>query len=108
MSERDELADLIESGYAVSDTDCPYDHAPEIADAILAAGYRKPRTITTTEELDQLPGESVVRDNSGMVYELDYVFNDPTDRWWIETGHTERRPFSVIDLPATVLYEPAG
>jgi hypothetical protein len=40
-NERDELAEIIESGYPASDTDCPYDHAPEIANAILAAGYRK-------------------------------------------------------------------
>lgn len=46
MSARDELADVIESGYAVTDTDCPYDHAPEIADAILAAGYRKVEVVT--------------------------------------------------------------
>lgn len=33
-----------------------------IADAILAAGYSKPRTITTAEELDALPEGSAVLD----------------------------------------------
>lgn len=33
------------------------------ADALLAAGYRKPRTITTAEELDALPEGSAVLDN---------------------------------------------
>jgi len=34
--------------------------APAAADAVLAAGYRKPATITTAEELDALPVGSVV------------------------------------------------
>jgi hypothetical protein len=41
MSARDELAEVIEAGYAGSDSHCPYDHATEIAEAILAAGYVK-------------------------------------------------------------------
>jgi hypothetical protein len=41
VSARDELAKVIEAGYSEDPSDCPYDHAPEIADAILAAGYRK-------------------------------------------------------------------
>jgi hypothetical protein len=41
MNARDELAKVIESGYGTDETDCPYDHAHMIADAILAAGYRK-------------------------------------------------------------------
>jgi hypothetical protein len=45
MSARDELAKVIESGYGEDPTDCPYDHAPIIADALLAAGYRKPEVI---------------------------------------------------------------
>ena len=38
-----------------------------IADAILAAGYRKPRTVSTAEELDTLPVGAVVilRDSHG-------------------------------------------
>ncbi len=39
---RDELAAVIEAGYGEDPSACPYDHAPVIADAILAAGYRKP------------------------------------------------------------------
>lgn len=34
----------------------------ELTDVILAAGYRKPRTVTTVEELDALPVGSVVLD----------------------------------------------
>lgn len=36
-------------------------YAARTADAILAAGYRKPRTITTLEELDALEVGAVVR-----------------------------------------------
>ena len=36
------------------------EHYEVMADAILAAGYSKPRTITTAEELDALPVGSVV------------------------------------------------
>ena len=39
------------------------------ADAILAAGYRKPRTITTAEELDALPDGSIVRDAKGFAWQ---------------------------------------
>lgn len=45
MSARDELGGILET------MEGPLLH---IADAILAAGYRKPRTITTVEELDAL------------------------------------------------------
>lgn len=48
-TQRDELARLISSR-----------HTMGAVDAILAAGYRKPRTITTVEELDALPVGSVV------------------------------------------------
>ncbi|AYN57324.1 hypothetical protein PBI_BRIDGETTE_58 [Arthrobacter phage Bridgette] len=58
MSTRDELTTLI-----LGKT------APRAADAILAAGYRKPYTITTLAELEALPDESVIRDFSGDVAE---------------------------------------
>jgi hypothetical protein len=49
MNARDELTTLI-----LGKT------APRAADAILAAGYRKPRTITTPEDLDTLPIRSII------------------------------------------------
>lgn len=77
---RSELADLIafEIGNSASgglvrpsaDGTTPVFESDErIAAAILAAGYRKPYTITTASELDALPDESVVRDFSGDVAE---------------------------------------
>jgi hypothetical protein len=105
MNARDELAKLIESGYGDDTTDCPYDHAPTIADAILAAGYRKPRTITTAEELDALPsGASILW--GGKVYGAARVHQKGRAYWFRpgRVGHTVVTP-SVV-YPATVLYEP--
>ena len=60
MTEREELARIIEDTYEI-DIDSP-EAGTELAcaDAILAAGYRKPRTITTVEQLDALPPGSVL------------------------------------------------
>jgi len=44
-TERDKLAKVIEAGYGDDPTDCPYDHAPAIADAVIAAGYAEPRPV---------------------------------------------------------------
>lgn len=68
-------------------------------DIALAAGYRKPRTITTTEELDALPFESVVKASDGNVWESFYG-------GWYETASRTGRTASDIALPVTVLYEP--
>jgi hypothetical protein len=58
MSEHEELLTVL------LDTDDAHEPQgamwPELATAILAAGYRKPRTITTIEELDALPDMTVV------------------------------------------------
>ena len=46
-----------------------YQSYPRLARAILAAGYRRPRVVTTVSELDALPDKAVVRDSSGDVAE---------------------------------------
>ena len=96
MNARDELAKVIESGYGDDLTDCPYDHAPTIADVVLAAGYSKPRTITTTEEVDALPNGSVVLDHTGD------VLKRSTHRVWLSTDEEDA---TYVVLPATVLHE---
>lgn len=78
----------------------------ELAGVILAAGYTKPRTVNSVEGLYALPGESVIRDDRGIVYELDYFPSMPKQRWWISTGTERRSHLSEIILPVTVLYEP--
>jgi len=80
--------------------------APRAADAIIAAGYRKPRTITTVEELDALPVDSVVGDWTARVYQKDAEEEAPEFPWWMMPGDQRRYPAKRITLPATVLHEP--
>jgi hypothetical protein len=63
MSERDELAKVIHGAPVRIAWN---GEQKVIADAILAGGYRKPRTITTAEELDALRFGSVVVDLAGV------------------------------------------
>lgn len=64
--DRQELADII--GYAMNNEfSDPSGHA---ADAILAAGYRKPRTITTRAEVESLYAQDdsvVLMDEDGLI-----------------------------------------
>ena len=92
-SARDELAEIIDRDvhyYGIGTFD-----VVAAADAILAAGYRKPRTITTVEELDALPERSVVRDATTDVLER------LGGRWYCGDF-----PGLAPTLPATVLWEP--
>lgn len=65
-NERDELVDLLEN--AIDDAVYFAEAPPSLtgtvarysADAVLAAGYVKPRQVTTVEELDALPVGKVV------------------------------------------------
>ena len=68
MSARDELALVLANAQRVrngSSTLPSADHASRLAfddaDAILAAGYSKPRTITTAHQLETLPFGSAVQ-----------------------------------------------
>ncbi|WP_341394046.1 hypothetical protein [Arthrobacter sp. G119Y2] len=78
----------------------------EAAAALLAAGYRKPRTITTVEELDTLPVEAVVRSHVGVVWEKGEFPDEPEFPFWTTPGTNHEYPASHISLPATVLWEP--
>lgn len=77
------------------------------ADLILAAGYRKPRTITTVAELDALPAGSVILDPEGTPWVGD---GDKVEPW----ASVCEDPFGGpiwknsrdIALPATVIHEP--
>ncbi|MDY7542621.1 MULTISPECIES: hypothetical protein [unclassified Cryobacterium] len=73
----------------------------EKADAILVAGYRRqpePREVTTVEELNALPVESVVM-SEDIAYQKDGVsIWDGAGRCWSTTQ---------IDLPARILFTPS-
>ncbi|AYR01015.1 hypothetical protein PBI_ISOLDE_46 [Arthrobacter phage Isolde] len=108
MSARNELRDLIHrnlhqnEGFERWTFQAPVD----LADALTAAGYRKPRTITTYEELDALPVESAVRSDMGVVYVKDFDVDDPSAIWWVTAGAVSEFPSIAISLPAIVLHEP--
>jgi len=70
-----------------------------IVPEILAAGYRKPRTITTVEELDALPVDSVALDADGVACQQMKL-----EGLWESGG--EIVPSREIALPATVLFTP--
>lgn len=76
-TQRDELAELIATA-EYPNLDPPWaerkDRSPvkwysrKYADVLIAAGYRKPRTIRTVEELDALDADSVLRTKHGTLY----------------------------------------
>lgn len=72
--------------------------AHAVADAVLAAGYREPRTITTDDAAASLPEGTVVRDSHACLHERG------ENGWWTSDGDE----FYTLSLPATVLWEPAA
>jgi len=116
-TEREELAEVVcealEKGPGIYDTSWREDCA--MADVILAAGYRKPRTITTVEELDEAilsafedAAHMVLSDSKGRPWIIwsdedgDEVVNS-----WPQEGDPKRLTLGNIALPATVLSHPA-
>lgn len=117
MSERDELAETIASKldtFFGKREFGPAEQDLQLADALLAAGYRKPRTVTTAAELDAAiirafeNGENLVLLEKGgwrpyILWEDDrgdlHVTSTPME------DDPERLTPSDIALPATVLYE---
>lgn len=85
--------------------------AEHALDTVRAAGYRKPRTITTAEELDALPQYSVIIDKEGVVWEYKREVSDKP-AWWCSslTGFWFSSNLAAFGesglLPATVIHEP--
>jgi hypothetical protein len=106
VSARDELA-LEIAGYPVGAESLVVGlpTAREIAAGILAAEYRKPRTITTAEELDALPHEAVVRSSFGVTHEKCFDFVSEAT-FWSAIGSEDEHTAGKIGLPAAVLYSP--
>lgn len=79
------------------------------ARAITAAGYRKPRVVTTTEELDALPVGSVVLRNGRAFQRFaprPAAFGEY--RMWkcTDGGYVRSTNDGSSILPATVIYDP--
>ena len=81
-----------------------FDHA--VAGRLIAAGYRKPRTITAVEELDGLPTGTVIRADNAEVFEkqADGPYCDGPHDWQSMQGTFWNGETFVF--PAAVLYEP--
>jgi len=100
-AERDKLATVIETAYDLNPGMASFEL---LAHAILAAGYRKPRTITTMEELDALPDGVLILTEQGGYWES--IKRMDGKNWWKEPGATFVSPSSDLTLPVTVLHEP--
>lgn len=77
-------------------------HAAHIAQAILAAGYSRPRHVRTVVELEAMAKGSVILSHLGGVWTKYYDHFRESDNWEAK-GASYLHP---DDLPATVLYEP--
>jgi hypothetical protein len=77
--------------------------ATRAADAILAAGYSKARTIDTVEELEALPAGTIVMDA-----EPDALLRTDTGSWRSLMDPDYTFPSRSLILPAKVVHEPEG
>lgn len=102
-NERDELAKVLQDA---ANPSCPigfwddaYNYSTGygklFADALITAGYSKPRVITTAVELAALPRFTVIRSAEGSVFERHTM--------WHEAGSRDLKYWTDIALPATVL-----
>jgi len=86
------------------------EYALNIAKHLREAGYRKPRTVTTPEELDALPVGSVIRTAGHAGDEPRIAVKDgfwkTESEWFVADGSEWCLDSSELDdLPATVLLE---
>ncbi|SEC89912.1 hypothetical protein [Arthrobacter woluwensis] len=107
-AERDELSALIHSTsdtFPDSDAGVISVWSDELAAAVLAAGYRRPRVIEAADELDKLGYRAVVLDVFGDA--LVCMRKNLRGTWWkYPTAYGEHTPEFILGLgPATVLSE---
>lgn len=94
---QEELSALIDDS-AVPSNGAYVIRADLAAEAVVAAGYIKPRVITTDEEREQLPNSSVVRSDAGSIANIQdgkayfFGFEHPVDA-------------KMLALPITILWE---
>lgn len=82
------------------------EHYEAMAEHMIAAGYRKPRTITTREELEALGYGSVIRSEHRHYWVAHKEDGAEGNQGWAAAG-TSGIPDLTMWLPATVLHEPA-
>ncbi|MFJ4288000.1 hypothetical protein ACIPY0_20355 [Paenarthrobacter nicotinovorans] len=108
-NERDELAMILANAQRTRNGSTRLSSADQVsrlalddADAMLAAGYRKRRTVTTVEELDALVVGTIILDS-----DPDALLKED-DGWRSLLVPDVILKSFTIGLPATVLYEPAS
>lgn len=108
-SDRDELANLVNEAYWARWGGAvlmpPSSGDRQSADMILAAGYRKARTIATVEELDALPVGSVILDSDGDAWQRSTSGWTCTDRAFNTVDQPSENLVNILG-PATVIWEP--
>jgi len=83
-----------------------YHYAHAIAEGLAAKGYRKPRTITTIEQLYELGLGSVIRSEKVHYLVAHKEDGDAGRHGWAAAG-TSQIPVDLSSwLPVTVLHEP--
>jgi len=111
MNARDELAGAVVNAFLYADEMVPIGTARSAADAILAAGYSKPRTITI-EEAETLSDGAVILTPGRIVFsKYDDWFKPGVTGWArCEEGHGTLKTSALSDahFPATVLHEGAA
>lgn len=101
MSDRDEIVVIIDRKLSTNCAEALGDNWPyDVAEEILARGYRKPRTITEVVELNALPHRSVVIEKSGGACQKDRLGD------WLEPGGSRRFKADRVELPAAVVHIP--
>ena len=91
MSDIDDLCQIIHRGIGLNFED--------LAEEIIAAGFHRDRTITTSEELDALPDGSIIRSGDGLPFQTD-------DGAWVQlTG--DDISMSML-IPGSTLIHHAG
>lgn len=102
MGDRDDLAAIIAD-------DDNFDHDPDAdawfinklraADAVLAAGWTRLKTVTTVEELKELAEETVLLGDNEIIFERRTV-------GWISSAYQFPLRVDAVPLPAIVLFQP--
>lgn len=101
-TEHYQLFNLIENTIsAVIESAGPEDEYWEAASAVLKAGWSKPRTVDSWDDIRPTIVETVIRDAHGDVFEL---WEDDDEQYWMTIGNDygHQEP----ELPITVLFTP--
>lgn len=104
MSEREELASILSCQCTCDGKPDPSELHYRMADAVLSAGFRKPRVVTTVEELEALPDGAVIRLSNSRVAGKFAITNYHYWEVFGVTGDFLSGDFGK-HIPVTVLYE---